>query len=138
MAKIKEYLNEKIDLSKFNYKGNFDGEAYKSYIELVEGKKDEYGKVTEAGLTQTDLYDFVTYKAICIRKPLYPGLRDSPMAIVGIQIVNSEPVKTARTTLKRALTMNEQLEVTYDKRTPMEYYFLAKPAPSTHTGKATE
>lgn len=123
-------LNDGIDLSKFMYKGEFIGEQYTAYLELVNGKfeEDEAGRMNQVslGLSQTVNYDFVGYKVTQMKKLLYPKSKvDKTTITIGFKIVEETPFRTTINNLRNIKILNEQLDNNNGK-IPMIYYLLAK------------
>lgn len=126
--------NAKLNLSGFSYKnqkGQFTGEDFKRYVELVgdrsyleitdEGEKAVYGQ-----LKLDDQYDFVLFKARPIRKARYVGIKDSPIDYVGIEIVNDQPIHTSRMSIRSVLEFNAQILNQHSIAGHGKYYVLKK------------
>lgn len=87
----------KPDLSKFNYNGELSGQQFKEYLKIVEALP--WGKHA----------DFEVYKVAPVRKVRYKGVPNSPTDIVGIRIIDSQPLRTTRITPADAFQFNGRL-----------------------------
>ena len=84
-------------LAGFDYKENFKGEQFAKYGELVQK------------LPHEKMFDFDVMKVEAITKVRYKGVKDSPVDIVGVRIIDSKPKMTTRVSPKVALAQNGQI-----------------------------
>ena len=125
----KKRPNDDLDLSAFTYKGEFIGEQFKKYTNLVDGEyeEDEAGRdrLVTPGLPIHKTFDFVGYKVVQMRKRLYPKSTDQTTVVVGFRIVQDEPFRETHSTLKNVKQLNDQLHGKLGTQ-PMIYYLLKK------------
>lgn len=127
--------NDALDLSGFKYKdenGEFSGDQFEKYVELVGDKsfmkldRNRRPVPVNGQLKQGDMYDFQLFKVRPIRVERFPGMPDSPMDYIGIQIVNDQPLHTSRMPVNTVLEFNSQILNAHSVAGNGKYYLLKK------------
>lgn len=80
-------------LDGFDYE-NLSGESFKKYCLYVQS------------LQLEDRYVFEQYKVEAIKKVRFRGVKDSPIDIIGIKLVNTKPTTVTKIGVKHALIFN--------------------------------
>lgn len=75
--------NASLDLSRFNY-GNMVGQPFLDYMELIDS------------LPMHEKYDFEQYKVSPVVRERFPGMKNTPIDVIGFTIRDNAPVKTTR------------------------------------------
>lgn len=89
--------SETLGLDRFDYR-NLKGESYEEYLKMVTEK-----------LFAHVQYRFCCYKARPIKKERYPGLRDTPVDIIGVLIESDIPINRTKIEARHAIDLNKQL-----------------------------
>lgn len=127
--------NDALDLSGFKYKdehGEFTGDQFEKYVELVGDRsfvkldRNRRPVPVNGQLKQGDMYDFQLFKVRPIRVERFPGMPDSPMDYIGIQIVNDQPLHTSRMPVSTVLEFNSQILNAHSVAGHGKYYLLKK------------
>jgi hypothetical protein len=118
--------NAQIDLKGFDYL-NLKGEAWKKYLELVGDYFDPDEKRHVTGSLQLyQLYDFKLYRAKPVIVERYPGIKDSPKDLVGIELVSEIHLNATRLELRHANDYNQQILNAHARAGHGKFYLLAK------------
>lgn len=97
-----ENPNAALDLTLFDYT-NLVGQPFIDYCKLVEG------------LPQREMFDFMVMRVEAVRKVRYKGIKDSPVDVVGIRIVDMKPIHPGtRITTKQVFEMNGHIRIDDD------------------------
>lgn len=88
----------KQQLSQFEYSGRFEGKDFLEYNRLT------------ATLIMDQKYDFDVVRVRPIKAVRYEGVKDSPIDIVGVEILDATPIKTTRIPAKMMRDFNGMLE----------------------------
>lgn len=105
--------NDNLGLANFDYKNLRDGE-WSKYQELVDSLP-LYGQ-----------YDFHLFRAKPLFRDRYPGIKDSPVDMVGIEIKNDTPEHRTRVSVMVAKEFNGQILNQHSRAGHGKYYLLAK------------
>lgn len=113
-APVKRSPNADLDLSGFTYEGEIKGDDWERYKSQV------------SKLRQNDMYDFVLLRTVPIRVERYPGMKGSPVELVGLRIKDTTPVHVSRISVADAIRYNSQIENEHSIAGHGKYYFLKK------------
>lgn len=119
-------------LSEIDYR-SLKEKNFEKYNDIVLGKLEDPENKLEGpnnrrsgGLAATDIYDFEAYRVSALKKELYPGMKDTPIIIIGVKLEKDTPeIPSTRITIGHAINMNSQLG-NFDGRVPGLYFLIKK------------
>jgi hypothetical protein len=119
--------NSHFDLSHIDYQRLNEPEMYQAYLK-VEQEIWPYGRGVD--IPGHSGFIFEAYRAIPVRKERYPGMPNTPVDLVGIELIGEPgrmpaPVLTTKMAMKHARDLNSQLP-NGTKQIPVKYYLLKK------------
>lgn len=124
--------DELAELASIDYK-NLKGEQFKKYVELVGDRSyrtvnDETGEELPVvgKLRQDKSYEFEQYRAVPIFKSRFPGIKDSPMDFIGVELLRDKPEHTTKIPVSVALEFNAQILNQHSRAGHGKYYLLKK------------
>ncbi|MDP4264917.1 MAG: hypothetical protein Q8941_20480 [Bacteroidota bacterium] len=101
-----------IEIKKFDFK-NLTGDNWTAYLAFIDT------------LPWGRHFKFSLYAAVPIMKERYPGLKDTPIDMVGLTIKNDVPVNTSSIPIRIAKEYNAQILNEHSRAGNGRYYLLA-------------
>jgi hypothetical protein len=125
--------NPLAELAEIDYKQLSTKKEFRKYAELVGDRSlfdidETSGKpVPVVGkLRQNDEYVFELYKAKPVRKERFPGMKNSPIDFVGVEILRDTPEHQTKITVGIALEYNSQILNAHSIAGYGKYYLLKR------------
>lgn len=114
-----------IIINDFDY-NNLKDEEWERYNELIDHLCPQLGVKEHSG----HAFDFELYRAKPIFKARYPGLRDTPYDLKGIELVgiDKRPIQKTRMEIRYVRDLNRQIENEHSRNGFGRIYLLKKVA----------
>lgn len=122
---------DQLDLSRFDYK-KLVGQSFKEYVELAGDRSfvviDELGRPQSitGQLKENDEYVYEQYECKPVRKPRFPGMENSPMDFIGIELKKDAPINKTKIPVRIALELNSQILNAHSIAGHGRYFLLKK------------